>query len=164
MLCLERYLQDEQASVQFAEQLAIAVEQLIILNKGGVELIVYLEGDLGAGKSFFSRAFVQHFLPEQKVKSPTYNLVESYQTELMQVHHFDLYRLSDPEELEYLALRDLFIAPFIALIEWAEKGESLLPPADIVIHFQHPESIADNGRKAYVTASSVLGEKIIRKI
>ncbi|MCF6298903.1 MAG: tRNA (adenosine(37)-N6)-threonylcarbamoyltransferase complex ATPase subunit type 1 TsaE [Thiomicrorhabdus sp.] len=103
--------------------------------------MIYLQGDLGAGKSFFSRAFIQFFMPKQKVKSPTYTLVESYSTPVGTVHHFDLYRLSDPEELEYLAIRDLLTAPFIALVEWPQKGEGVLPEADIVIHIQHENEI-----------------------
>ncbi|VAW48410.1 tRNA threonylcarbamoyladenosine biosynthesis protein TsaE [hydrothermal vent metagenome] len=140
-------------------------------------LIVYLQGDLGAGKSFFSRAFIQFFLPLQKVKSPTYTIVESYSTEAMIIHHFDLYRLSDPEELEYLAIRDLLTEPFVALVEWPQKGEGIFPGSDIVIEFLYDEQkesaikhskttsvIHFDARSIAISATSKGGEKILEYI
>jgi tRNA threonylcarbamoyladenosine biosynthesis protein TsaE len=111
-------------------------------------LTVYLEGDLGAGKTSFSRAFVQYFLPQQRVKSPTYTLVESYPTSLGVIYHFDLYRLAEPEELEYLAVRDLLTPPYVALVEWPSKAQGVLPEFDIKI------TIKVNGLKRFVEVSA----------
>lgn len=122
--------------------------------------MIYLKGDLGAGKSFFSRAFVQSFLPEQKVKSPTYALVENYQTTFGSIQHFDLYRLCDPEELEFLAIRDLLTAPFVALVEWPSKGEGVLPDADILIELK----VLGEARQVTVSACRVRANPFVKKL
>lgn len=123
-------------------------------------IVVYLEGDLGAGKSFFSRAFVQSFLPGQKVKSPTYTLVESYPTDFGVIHHFDLYRLCDPEELEFLAVRDLLTPPFIALVEWPSKGEGVLPDADIHIRIL----TEGDGRRMMISPLNLNGNRLVKNL
>ncbi|VAW49728.1 tRNA threonylcarbamoyladenosine biosynthesis protein TsaE [hydrothermal vent metagenome] len=158
-------LENELATTLFAQSLARAYQQQQAENKA---LVIYLQGDLGAGKSFFSRAFIQYFLPEQKVKSPTYTIVESYQASESTMHHFDLYRLSDPEELEYLAIRDLLTEPFVALVEWPQKGEGVLPNADILMTLQHAnevewllDSASFDTRVVTLSAYSKGGEKIL---
>lgn len=150
-------LADESQSIEFAGVVAKACEALNVFEKG---MIFYLYGDLGAGKSFFSRAFVQHFLPGQKVKSPTYTLVESYNFSTKVIHHLDLYRLCDPEELEYLAIRDLFKENFVALVEWPQKGEPILPSADIEFEYLYQ----DVGRLLKLQSVSPLGQALIEKI
>ncbi|WP_373020912.1 tRNA (adenosine(37)-N6)-threonylcarbamoyltransferase complex ATPase subunit type 1 TsaE, partial [Thiomicrorhabdus sp.] len=125
---------DEASTAEFAGKVAQACDALSLYENG---LMVYLNGDLGAGKSFFSRAFIQHFLPGQKVKSPTYTIVESYNFCKFTIHHLDLYRLCDPEELEYLAIRDLLSKSYVALVEWPQKGGGILPPADFEITLKH---------------------------
>jgi len=89
-------------------------------------------GDLGAGKTTLARGFIQYFGFE-RVKSPTYSLVESYQNESINIHHFDCYRLSDPEELDYIGIRDYLDAGHIQLIEWAELGKGSIAKADLTI-------------------------------
>ncbi len=157
-------LENEAETALFAQKMAQATQEVFCLSSG---LVVYLQGDLGAGKSFFSRAFIQSFLPQQKVKSPTYTIVESYQASLAIIHHFDLYRLSDPEELEYLAIRDLLMPPFIALVEWPQKGEGILPNADIVIELLHvaaaKESELDT-RLLSLSSKSTKGGDILKAI
>jgi len=155
------HLKDEDASIVFAQAFARAVSsywQTDLVNPKSQ--IIYLLGDLGAGKSFFSRAFIQYFLPDQKVKSPTYTLVESYSVLNKMIHHFDLYRLCDPEELEYLAIRDLLCENSLALVEWPQKGEGILPAADLVIEMIHLEQ----GRDVRVTAHNAVGEAILGAI
>lgn len=132
------FLADELATSEAAQQFAQAIAQYWQATSGK-PLMIYLKGDLGAGKSFFSRAFIQYFLPGQKVKSPTYTLVETYHCEAFEVHHFDLYRLCEPEELEYLGIRDLLHHASIALVEWPSKALGVLPKADIEIELVHLE-------------------------
>ncbi len=132
-----------------------------------LEWMIYLKGDLGTGKSFFSRAFIQYFLPDQKVKSPTYTIVESYHCSDMVVHHFDLYRLADPEELEYLAIRDILQPPCIALVEWPERGEGMLPLADILIELDYGSGhngIETDMRFVTLSSFSEAGVQALNKI
>lgn len=154
-------LSDEQATINLAHAFAVACDASGALTKG---LVVYLKGELGAGKSFFSRAFIQTFLPGQKVKSPTYTIVESYKSSTVTIHHFDLYRLCDPEELEYLAIRDLLMGSFVALVEWPQKGEPIFPDADVVIELQHPQEFESQTRMVEMTANSTLGRAVINKM
>ncbi len=79
--------------------------------------IIYLIGDLGAGKTTLAQSFIGYF-GFDKVKSPTYTLVESYQNDIVDIHHFDCYRLSDPEELEYIGIREYLKPNSLQLIEW----------------------------------------------
>lgn len=154
-------LADEQATIDLAHAFALACGSSEAINKG---LVVYLKGDLGAGKSFFSRAFIQTFLPGQKVKSPTYTIVESYKSSKVTIHHFDLYRLCDPEELEYLAIRDLLMGSFVALVEWPQKGEPFFPGADVVIELQHPLGFESENRMVEMTANSILGRAVVEQM
>lgn len=130
-----------------AQALAAGVQALGSAQAG---LLIYLHGNLGAGKTSFCRAFIQSYLPEQRVKSPTYTLMEAYDTSSSPIYHFDLYRLCEPEELEYLGARELMVAPFIALIEWPEKAKGFLPGADMEIYLV----VTAQGRALQIVAYS----------
>ena len=118
--------------------------------------IIYLQGDLGVGKTTLAQFFIQYF-GFDKVKSPTYTLVESYQDEKVDIHHFDCYRLSDPEELEYIGIRDFHRVNSLQIIEWPELGKGALAQPDISI------KLSGNGdtRKVSIRFESEIGKSII---
>lgn len=119
---------DEAALVQMAQRLAP------VASHG---LVVHLHGDLGAGKTTFARALLQTLGVGERVKSPTYSLIESYPLARNNAHHLDLYRLADPEEVEWLGLPDLADPDALILIEWPERGGERIPPADLRIELSH---------------------------
>lgn len=101
--------------------------------------LVFLLGDLGAGKTSFARCLLNHLGVEGAVKSPTYTMVETYSLGIGAVAHFDLYRLQDPEELEYLGARELLSTAALSLIEWPERAAVQLPVPSWQLTFTHRE-------------------------
>jgi len=100
-------------------------------------LVIWLQGDLGTGKTAFARALIHALGYQGRVKSPTYGLLELYQIASLQVLHMDLYRINDPGELEFLGLEDLLDDKTILLIEWPDKGGHWLPEPDFVFEFSY---------------------------
>ena len=117
--------------------------------------VIYLIGDLGVGKTTLAQNFIKYF-GFVRVKSPTYTLVETYQNENIDIHHFDCYRLTDPEELEYIGIREYLKPKSLQLIEWPELGKGALEKADISI------KLSGNGetRKVKITFQTDLGKSI----
>lgn len=124
-------------------------------------LVIYLRGDLGSGKTTFARGFVQALGHPGHVKSPTFSLEETYMLEHVRLCHFDLYRIQDPRELEFIGIRDVMAAQdTVCLIEWPERGGDTVPGPDIEFVFAHQGS----GRRVNFHASSARGQSIIELI
>jgi tRNA threonylcarbamoyladenosine biosynthesis protein TsaE len=123
----EFYIDNEADMVAFGERLGRA------FRAQPKSQCIFLNGDLGAGKTTLSRGILRAFGHTGAVKSPTYTLVEIYEFPERRVYHFDLYRLGDPEELEYMGIRDYFSDGSICLMEWPERGKGILPEPDMLI-------------------------------
>ncbi|WP_460154162.1 tRNA (adenosine(37)-N6)-threonylcarbamoyltransferase complex ATPase subunit type 1 TsaE [Pseudomonas sp. S2_B07] len=139
------YLADEEAMTAFGTRIAKITE-----GHG----LIFLEGDLGAGKTTLSRGIIRGLGHEGAVKSPTFTLVEPYEIGDIRAFHFDLYRLVDPEELEYLGIRDYFDDDALCLIEWPDKGAGFLPKPDLTITI----SPQDSGRSLKILSRGSRGE------
>ena len=133
----ELLIESEQQMMALGGQIADTFPQ------GG---LVFLHGDLGTGKTTLVRGLLRHLGFEGTVKSPTYTLVEPYRVDGRELYHFDLYRLADPEELEYMGIRDYLSSDALCLIEWPEKAQGFLPQEDLNVILQH----ADEMRKANI--------------
>ncbi len=124
--------------------------------------VIYLQGELGAGKTTFVRGFLRGLGYSRHVRSPTFNLFEIYQVKEQIICHFDLYRLKHPEELAYIGAADYFNGKNICLIEWPELGKGFLPGEDLLYGFDFLTK--DKGRFVEILAGSSLGKKIVEKI
>lgn len=126
----------------------------------GGGMVIYLHGPLGAGKTSFARALLTSFGVGERVKSPTYSLVEGYTSQGRPAWHLDLYRIADPGELEWLGLDALSDPAAVVLVEWPEKGLGALPAADMEWHLAY----AGEGRMARAVATSTRGRQLLRQL
>ena len=143
-------IKTEQDMLDFGAQLA---------NACSGTAVIFLLGNLGAGKTTLVRGFLRGLGYEGKVKSPTYTIVEPYQFPDFVVYHFDFYRIHDVQELEFIGIQDYFVPHAICLIEWPEKGAELLPPADLSCYIE-PH---DMGREVKLVAHSAKGMDILKR-
>ncbi len=147
----QQTLLGEQAMVAFGERLGQACAA------GGV---VYLYGDLGMGKTTLCRGVLRAFGHRGAVKSPTYTLVEPYELAQRTVCHFDLYRLADPQELEYMGIRDYFEQDCLCLVEWPAMGGVFLPQPDLIVRI----SYVDQGRQLTLETRSPRGRAMLARL
>lgn len=150
MLSLSLQFKDEADMLIWAKQAAPSMAS---------GLLIHLNGDLGMGKTTLTRGFIQSLGHDGNVKSPTYTLVEPYELGSLRVYHFDLYRLADPEELEFMGVRDYFDGDSISFIEWPERGEGVLPDADLEFEITPWEQ----GRNIMITALTEQGQAQLSK-
>ncbi len=160
---------DEAATLEFGSRLAVATflepndgAEVIPQGRGAAHLggMIFLNGDLGAGKTTLTRGLMRAFGYTGAVKSPTYTLVEPYEFELCNIYHFDLYRLADPEEVSYLGTDEYFAASNLCLVEWAEKGAKWLPGADLLIDI----AIEGTGRRLTCQSLTNKGAIIAKRL
>ncbi|KLT72556.1 phosphotransferase [Neisseria arctica] len=143
---ITHYLTDEAATLALGGSLAPGLT---------APLVIYLDGDLGAGKTTFTRGLLRGLGHQGAVKSPTYTLVESYPLERFTLHHFDLYRFGSPEEWDDAGLDELFDNRSICLIEWPQQAEGFVPPADLTAALKR----SGDGRSLTLTAHTDIGRK-----
>ena len=141
MAALEQFLADAQATEAFGARLAECC-------RGG--LLVFLHGDLGAGKTTLVRGLLRGLGYTGPVKSPTFTLIEPYHLTSRTVFHFDLYRVADPEELEYMGARDYFRERAVCLIEWPERASGWLTRPDLEVRLAYEA----DARRAYLSGKT----------
>ena len=150
------HVENEEQLLAFGQQLAGSLQHYLAQDPNNA-LVIYLNGELGAGKTTLTRSIVRSFGHTGNVKSPTYTLVEEYHLPPYSLYHFDLYRLADPEELEFMGIRDYFRPQTVCLLEWPQRGEGMIPTADILIQIDY----APAGRNLRLEASTQAGQAIL---
>lgn len=150
-ITLARHLPDETATLALGAQLAAG------LAPG---LVLYLRGDLGAGKTTLARGLLHALGHTGRVKSPTYTLVELYNLSNLCLHHFDFYRFENPQEWLDAGLREAFGGPAVCLVEWPDKAGPSLPPPDVEVTL----SVEDLGRRAELQSRSAAGGRCLKRL
>lgn len=157
---------DEIATQTFAERLA----QYWLQNVAGADMLVFLHGDLGAGKTTFTRYLLRALGVQGRIKSPTFAVVEPYQVPYFAIAHCDFYRFDSPREYEDSGLRDVFAGTGLKLVEWPQKAEGLLPMPDWDMYLQQVDAesntdVADDAiqaRQVRIEAHSPNGEAALQ--
>lgn len=147
-------------TIDAADETALVAMGRVLADACGVDAVIYLHGELGAGKTTLTRGVLRGFGYAGAVKSPTYTLVEPYDLPGLRINHLDLYRVNEPGELEYLGLDALLSDPAVTLIEWPERGAGWLPEPDLEIWIDY----ATQGRTVRIEAASSRGEAVLARL
>lgn len=147
----EIYLAAEADTLNFGAQLAAICT---------APCAIFLQGDLGAGKTTLVRGFLRGLGYDGVVKSPTYTLIEPYEINNQTIFHFDLYRLTKPEELHTIGFRDYLAIPSICIIEWPERALSELPAPDLTCYIHS----SDSGRQLRLAAATAHGKQLLQQL
>jgi len=152
------------------------IREILLANPGATEklgqalasamtpgLVIYLEGDLGAGKTTLARALLSAMGHQGAVKSPTYAIVEVYVISRLYFYHFDFYRFTSPEEFFDAGLDEYFRQDAICLVEWPEKAVGCVPKADVRLGLSIPSTQAEESRVIAFSASSEEGERCLKQ-
>ncbi|KPV40204.1 hypothetical protein AN478_08750 [Thiohalorhabdus denitrificans] len=145
----ERRIEGERVQEGLGEHLAAS------LRPG---MVIHLRGEIGAGKTTLVRGLLRGLGVEGPIKSPTYTLVEPYKGYAGPIYHFDLYRLSDPEELQFFGAEEYFCPRCICILEWAERAGGVLPPPDAIIETSYLDA---EGRRIRLKAGSEAGRSLV---
>jgi tRNA threonylcarbamoyladenosine biosynthesis protein TsaE len=151
-LTLSVRLPDEAATQRLGQVLAP------LLQPG---MVVWLNGDLGAGKTTLARALLRGLGYGGPVKSPTYTLVEVYVVSSLYFYHFDFYRFNEPEEFDDAGLGDYFRKDAVCLVEWPEKAAGFVPSADLALNFRFAEASPEGGREIDLLAHGEAGRQCL---
>lgn len=156
MGAVTQFLADEAATKRIGQQIARVLESSPLQQP----LVFSFEGQIGAGKTTLIRALLRQLGVEGAIKSPTFAIVEEYDLPIMQVIHFDCYRINDPQELDYIGFHDYFKANTLCLIEWPELAGDYLPTVDLCfsLNFQH------NGRELQLTPHTQAGCALLNSL
>ena len=127
-------------------------------------MVIWLDGDLGAGKTTLVRALLRGLGHAGPVKSPTYTLVEVYVVSSIYLYHFDFYRFNEPEEFADAGLGEYFRENVLCLVEWPDKAAGYVPPADLALVFSFPEDTTAPGRRLELFARSEVGQECLNKL
>jgi len=149
---MKLYLENEAATLDLGKRIAAFCPHHLFT--------IHLEGELGAGKTTLTRGLLTALGHKGNVKSPTYTLVERYDLTDRTVFHFDLYRVADPEELDYLGLDDYLSNNSLCIIEWAKQGQGYLPTPDLILNLHYQ----GNGRQVSLLAQSEAGAKLLEQL
>ncbi|GBG00977.1 bifunctional alanine racemase/tRNA (adenosine(37)-N6)-threonylcarbamoyltransferase complex ATPase subunit type 1 TsaE [Azospira sp. I13] len=149
------FLPDEAAT----QALGAALAQV-----AGAGLVIYLEGDLGAGKTTLVRALLRALGHTGPVKSPTYTLVEVYKLSSLYLYHFDFYRFESPEEFVDAGLDDYFRQGALCLVEWPDKAAGFVPKPDLVLSYRFREGDSCDGRDVLLQPHSPGGEQCVNAL
>lgn len=148
---MEVLLPDAESQTAFGKRLAACLPS---------QMVIYLHGDLGTGKTTLARGILRGLGYQGPARSPTYTLIEPYEIGPRRVYHLDLYRLADPEELDYLGLRDLLGDAAIWLVEWPERAAGLLPAADLTIWIEY----LNEGRRLTLSPGNAVSQASIDRL
>lgn len=142
----------------FHQTEALGAELSLLLDGGG---LVFLQGDLGTGKTTLCRGLLRALGYAGAVKSPTFTLIEPYLINGQAIIHFDLYRLGHPEELHYLGAEEYFETTNLCVVEWPEKGHGYLPQQDLLVTLTYNNHTE---RRAAITAYSAKGQRVMQQL